>query len=75
MEWDQKAVKIVIENIQSEIKKLEIFKCFHCKDYPINNNNNNNNNEICNRCRLNRDYEIIKCNERLSLWKSRLREE
>ena len=70
-EWDQDAVKAVIININKEIQSLQEFNCYHCKDFPMDNINNN----ICEQCRLNKQYELIKCNERLLLWKNRLIEQ
>ena len=71
-EWNQNAVKVVIEQIQNEIKHLENSNCYHCKDFPLNGDSNN---DVCKKCRLNAQYKIIQCNERLLLWKNRLIEQ
>lgn len=68
-EWNSEAVKIVIESIKKEIKRLENFNCYHCKDFPMNMNPDN---ETCKKCKISRQYQILQCNERLTLWKNRL---
>ena len=67
--WEQEAVKLVIENIKEEIKKLNTFNCYQCIDFPIDSNSNN---DICKKCSINRQYELIRCEERLRLWENRL---
>ena len=68
-EWDQDAVKVVIDSINKEIRMLEIFNCYHCKDFPMDFNSNN---ETCNFCRQEKKEKIQECNKRLALWKNRL---
>lgn len=67
--WNQEAVKLIIEDIKEEIKELNTFKCYQCIGFPIDSNSNN---DICKKCSINRQYELIICKERLRLWESRL---
>lgn len=67
--WNQEAVKLVIENIKEEIKKLNTSHCYQCIDFPIDRNSNNS---ICKKCSINRQYELMRCKERLQLWENRL---
>ena len=68
-EWDQDAVKVVINTINQEIKMLKNFNCYHCKDFPMDFNSNN---ETCNFCRQVKKEKIQECDKRLALWKNRL---
>ena len=66
---NKEEIKTVQNEIKEEIKELNTFKCYECIDFPKNGNSNN---DICKKCSVNRQYELIRCKERLRLWENRL---